>query len=179
MIFFSMFSASLGHSLKIFSSSWNQWYHLFQEELHTVYPPLFPSAMFDLRRFSGSGRTKTLVTENYTILNKRNVHMQWITTLETWQVMFFWDAIHPGTCCTASTAVWAGQLRKLSFLCQYTTNWGIYCFKWLKLPSHEKWWIFPLRHFIVSVINLMNYFKIVNSVRDHKLLCFTLTVHFL
>ncbi len=52
---------------------------------------------------------------------------------------------------TARTAVWARQLRKLSFLCQYGTNWGIYCFNWLQLSStmighpHEQWWSSPLR----------------------------------
>ncbi len=43
-------------------------------------------------------------------------------------------------------AMWAGQLGKFSFLCQYSTNWGIYCCNWLQFPStltghpHEKWW---------------------------------------
>ncbi len=93
---------------------------------------------------------KPLVIENYATLNKRNVPMWQITTLETWQVLFFCDAMHPGTCRHCKNGCWAGQLRKLSFLCQYSTNWGIYCFSWLQLPStlighpHEKWWIFPL-----------------------------------
>ncbi len=37
---------------------------------------------------------KTLVTESYA----RNVLMGRITTLETQQVLFFCDAMHPGTC---------------------------------------------------------------------------------
>ncbi len=48
------------------------------------------------------------------------------------------------------TPVWADQIKKCSFLCQYSTNWEIYCINWLQLPStltghpHEKWQIFPL-----------------------------------
>ncbi len=76
-----------------------------------------------------------------------------ITTLQTRQVLFlcawFYKCIlaHVGT---ARTSVWAGQLRKLSFLCQYSTNWGLYCLNWLELPPkligcpNEKWRIFPL-----------------------------------
>ncbi len=45
--------------------------------------------------------------------------------------------------CNASWYMWALQewlcernkLRKLSFLCQYSTNWGSYCFNYLQLPS--------------------------------------------
>ncbi len=62
--------------------------------------------------------------------------------------------VHTGT---ARTAVWAGQLRKLSFLWQYSTNWETDCFNELQLlliliaHPHEKWWIFPL---IVSLMIL-------------------------
>ncbi len=41
---------------------------------------------------------KPLVIENYAILNKRNVPVWLITTLEVQQVLFFCDAMHPGTC---------------------------------------------------------------------------------
>ncbi len=40
----------------------------------------------------------TLVIKNYAILNKRNILMQQVTTLETWQALLFCDAMHPGIC---------------------------------------------------------------------------------
>ncbi len=66
---------------------------------------------------------KPIVIENYAILSKRNIQMRWTATLEARQVLFYFVTqcilVHVGT---AKTAVWAGQLRKLSFLCQYSTN---------------------------------------------------------
>ncbi len=56
-----------------------------QEELQTVYPSPFlshprqASAMFVLRGFSGSGRQKPLMIENYALLNKRNVSITVVT----------------------------------------------------------------------------------------------------
>ncbi len=58
----------------------------------------FPWPAPSLRGISGTTEQKPLVTENYAILNKRNVLRQWIKTLETRQVLFFCDAMHPGTC---------------------------------------------------------------------------------
>ncbi len=54
---------------------------------------------------------KPLNMENYTILNKINVPMWQITTLMTWQMLFFLQCIlvHVGT---AWTAVRAGQTQK-------------------------------------------------------------------
>ncbi len=72
-----------------------QWHRWFQEELQTVNPSPFPlhsrwaSSMFVLRGFSGFGRSVTLVIESCATLNKRNIPMQWITTLETWQVLVY------------------------------------------------------------------------------------------
>ncbi len=86
---------------------------------------------------------KPLIVESLAILNKRNVLMRQILP---WRPSR--DAMHPGTCRHCKNSF--GQLRKLSFLCQYSTNWGIYGFNWLQLPSiltlhpHETWWIFPL-----------------------------------
>ncbi len=40
---------------------------------------------------------KPLIIKKYAKLNKREVAIWWITTLETRQVLFFCDAMHPGT----------------------------------------------------------------------------------
>ncbi len=126
-------------------------------ELRTVYSSSFPShsrrasAMFVLRGFYGSGRPKT--PHNWKLHNIKLKKCSDATDNnlgDLASIVFFvmqCILVHVGT---AEMAVWAGQLRKLSFICRYSTNWGIHCFNWLQWPStlirhpHEKWWTFPL-----------------------------------
>ncbi len=93
--------------------------------------------MFVLRGLSDSGGPKS---PRYW---KQNVSIQRITSLETRQILFFvmqCILVH----------VEPARMKKLSFLCQYSTNWGINCLNWLQLPltlighPHEKWRIFLL-----------------------------------
>ncbi len=94
---------------------------------------------------------KPLVIDNNAISNKRNVLIRWITTLETQQILFFCDAMHLCTRRRCRNACVSRTLSKHKFLCQFGTNWGIYCFNRLQLPSTlmghppERWWIFPLK----------------------------------
>ncbi len=93
--------------------------------------------------------------------------MQREPSLKTQQVLFFlW--------CNASWYMKALQeqlweedkLRKLSFLCQYRTNWKKYCFNWPQLPwtwtghPHEQWWVFSFSswgHKVLITANLSNF----------------------
>ncbi len=74
------------------------------EELQTVYLVTFPShsrqaaPCFLWEEFQALANQKPFVIENYAVLNKRHVLMQSIATMETWQVLFACDAMHPGTC---------------------------------------------------------------------------------
>ncbi len=119
---------------------------------------------------------KPLIIENYATLNKRNVPMQWITTLETWQVLFFVMQCILVNVGTARWAVWAGQLRKLSFLCQYSTNWGTYCFKLTTITINIDWtstWKgvdFPF--------NVWHFDKLLKLWPDNSLLIESYTNHF-
>ncbi len=126
-----MFSVSLGCSFKISCSSQNQWCHCFREYLGTVYPSSFPShsrrasTMFVLRGISGSGGPKTprhWKLHNIKLKKWRNGRMK-----KPWR---------PGKYCyfvMQGILVWAGQLRELNFLCQCSTDWGIYCLEFIKL----------------------------------------------
>ncbi len=104
--------------------------------------------------------------------------MRQTTTLETRQGMFFFFVMqcilaHIGT---ARTAVRAAQLRKLSSLCQYCTNWGIYCFKRLQLTStliehpHEKWWISPLKRVLKYSATVIIYYFLPRETKRNPIL---------
>ncbi len=93
-----MFSVSLERSFKISCSSWNitgsrkkKRFRLCPRNPGEPVPCLYWG-------FSGSGGPKTPHYWKLCILKKRTVPIWQITTLETWQVLFFCDAMRPGTC---------------------------------------------------------------------------------
>ncbi len=70
------------------------------------YCPLIPlfSALLTIatpcllwEEFEALAHQKPLIIENFAILNKRNISMRWIITLETGQVLFFCDYCMHGT----------------------------------------------------------------------------------
>ncbi len=112
---------------------------LFQEELQTVYPHLSPRTSGEPaprfcfvfkknNRFSGSGGPKP--SSLFKTMHYYIKEMFWCDRKQPWthrKYCFFvmqCILVYVGT---ARISVRAGQLRKLSFLCQHSTKWGIYC----------------------------------------------------
>ncbi len=64
----------------------------------TPHTPGQPAPCLFWEDFLALADQRLFAVENYAILNKRHFPTQRIITLETRQVMFFCDAMHPGTC---------------------------------------------------------------------------------
>ncbi len=109
-------SVSLRCSFKISCSSRNQWRHWFSEELQSVYPSSFSShssssSCLFWEEVQSPADQKPCIIENYVTLNKRNVPMRWITTMETWQVQFFSDCFTKGLIGAFNSSLFYGSVQ--------------------------------------------------------------------